>query len=105
MPYYRHDCFNPHCCHYAGSSEELKVDVYTYRNLHEKPSMIIRKSNEGHDYLCMEVEFYRDIEKAEFDAGLDLKALSDHYNLINTALRIYDAYVACENRKTTITTS
>lgn len=90
MPYYRHDCFNPHCCRYCGSDMDLKIDVYAFRNKTEHANMIIRKSDEGYDYLTMPVEVYRQVvaedkQEAEYSA---------HYNMLRVALAIYDKFQA-----------
>jgi hypothetical protein len=78
--------------------------VYACRNLIGNPAMIIRKSDEGHDYLTMEVEFYRSTKEGQ----------SDNYDLISAALRIYDAFndlgitadsEACDKSKLDSTTS
>jgi hypothetical protein len=60
MPYYRHDCMNPHCCRYVGStpfSDSDCFDVYAYKH---GESMIIRHSSEEGDYRSMPVSHYRE---------------------------------------------
>lgn len=64
MPHFRHDCMNPNCCRYVGSTQHKGADgrvfdVYAYTNMMKEPSIIIRFSDEGSDYRSMPVAAYR----------------------------------------------
>lgn len=53
MPLFKHDCMNPRCCRYIGSTKTS--DVYTYgadKNWDNDRGVIIRKGDEGNDYLA-----------------------------------------------------
>jgi hypothetical protein len=93
MPYYRHDCFNPHCCRYVGSDVDTKIDVYAYTDMVKKPSMIIRKSDDGPNYLCMQVEFYRDLV-----ADPKVQAThTQHIEEVEIALKLYDKFFTADS--------
>lgn len=47
-PRFVHDCVNPGCCTFVGST--LVCDVYVYRSMLDEQGMIMRHSDEGADY-------------------------------------------------------
>lgn len=99
MPYFRHDCNDPHCCTYVGSTErdEANVwcfDVYVTNTNSNRPtdvrarnlSLIIRGGDDGPEYRM-----------TPFDSAahprLNNRVTNDNH-MWKRALQIYDNYLA-----------
>lgn len=49
-PMFTHDCGNPDCCKYLGSTNW--ADVYSYKSALDSRGVIARWSSDGPDYHC-----------------------------------------------------
>jgi hypothetical protein len=60
MPFYKHDCMNPRCCKYIGSTDCTDVYLYgTHSAFDDRKGVLIRFGDDGPEYSSLPNEIWK----------------------------------------------